>query len=107
MTFKKAICIFLVIFFGLSSLSYAQGPMTKLGRGAANVLTGWIEIPKEIVTVTEDEGDIRGLFVAPLTGLWKALVRTTAGVYEVLTFVIPVPADYEAVVYPESVISSD
>ena len=81
----------------------AEGPVTKLGRGLANTLTGWYEMPKEIMSVTETDGDLKGLFVAPFVGIWKGLVRTGAGIYEIITFLIPLPADYEPVVYPEYV----
>lgn len=101
---KVIIFALLLAFVGLmAECAEAEGPITKLGRGLANTLTGWYEIPKEMMSVTETDGDMKGLFVAPFVGLWKGLVRTGAGLYEILTFPIPLPADYEPVVYPEYV----
>jgi len=109
MKYTKIIVLCLILLTLVSSAAFADGPgpFTKLGRGAANVATGWIEIPKEMVNVTENKNDIMGLFVAPFTGLWKAIVRTVAGAYEIVTFPIPMPAEYEPIVQPEYVLNYD
>ena len=86
---------------------YAGNAIGKLGRGIANVATGWVEIPKEMINVTEQDNDIKGFFVAPFTGLWKGISRTFCGVYEIITFPLPIPAEYAPVIEPEYVLSQD
>ena len=106
----RKISLLLVVLMVVSFISadaYAGNPIQKIGRGIANVATGWIEIPKEMVNVTEQENDMKGLFVAPFTGLWKGVVRTVVGVYEIVTFPLPIPAEYAPVVEPEYVLSQD
>ncbi|NIA14633.1 MAG: exosortase system-associated protein, TIGR04073 family [Nitrospiraceae bacterium] len=61
--------------------------LTKLGRGLSNVMLGWAEIP-----VTWDEKLKQGkplgylLGVAPVLGTARAVMRTSTGVYEIVTF---------------------
>ena len=106
---RNLIATFLIIATVLlcATPSYGQDVINKLGRGVANLFTGWIEFPKEIINVTSSDGDVKGLFVAPIVGLWKALGRTFVGLYEIVTFPIPLPAGYEPIVYPEYVIGED
>jgi putative exosortase-associated protein (TIGR04073 family) len=64
-----------------------QLALTKLGRGFSNIMLGWAEVP-----VAFDRGVKRGrplgylLGVAPVLGAARALMRTSAGVFEVVTF---------------------
>ena len=106
MRFVKITILIICATVLFSHFAYADNPIEKLGRGIANLLTGWIEIPKEMIALKESEGDISGLLVGPFSGLWKALVRTSAGAYEIVTFPFPFPVDYEPVVEPEYVLSN-
>jgi putative exosortase-associated protein (TIGR04073 family) len=67
----------------------AFGPFRKLSRGAANVATGWVELPAQIAWTTEVEGSVAGVSVGLLTGLTCGLRRTLVGVLEAATFVLP------------------
>lgn len=76
---------------------------TKLGRGLSNVMLGWAEIP-----VTFDKGVKKGkplgylLGVAPVLGTAKAVMRTSTGVFEVVSFPFTDrDVNYEAVLQPE------
>lgn len=104
---KKIGVLALLIIYGLLTmhceLVYAGDPIRKLGRGITNTATGWVEIPKEIGRSVEKSGDMAGLLVGPLKGIAKAIGRTLVGVYEVLTFPIPLPRKYEPVIEPEFV----
>ena len=42
------VCALIVAMVGISTQCYAQDPAKKLGRGLANVVTGWVELPKNI-----------------------------------------------------------
>lgn len=77
--------------------------LTKFGRGLSNVLLGWAEIP-----VTWDrklkEGKPLGYLVgvAPVLGTARAVMRTSTGVFEVVTFPFSDrDVNYEAILEPE------
>ena len=77
-----------------------QGSMDKLGRGASNTLTGWMEIPYRI----DDEWKFSGTgFIAAATvgvakGLVLGMTRTAVGLFEVVTFWAPVPENYGPII---------
>jgi putative exosortase-associated protein (TIGR04073 family) len=75
----------------------------KLVRGVANVATGWVELPKQIVVTFKEEGAVKGIFVGPLKGIGMTLVRTVSGVVEVATFIVPFPGCYDPYFDPEYV----
>ena len=78
---------------------------TKLGRGAVNTVTGWVEIPKCINETAQESGALAGATWGLLRGLGHGFIRTVAGVYELVTFPFPAPPDYEPVMEPEYVFS--
>lgn len=72
-----------------------DGMMTKAGRGAANVSTGWLELPKQIYVTSKDDGIAKGILIGPLKGLGMTLVRTVSGVGELMTFFVAYPGFYD------------
>jgi len=92
-----------IAFLSVPSLSHAASPTTKLGRGIANIITGWVEIPKRIAETSNTEGMAAGLTWGLLRGMGHGFVRTAAGFYEFFTFPFPAPPDYEPVIQPEFV----
>ncbi len=98
----KAIIILIIVTLLFANLSYA-GPFKKLGRGLANMVTGWIELPVTVHRTSERHNYIGGLFYGIPIGLAKALIRTFGGVYEIVTFPFPIPEDYEPIIEPEFV----
>ena len=85
------------------SAAHAEDPFTKLGRGVANVLTGWLEIPKAMYQVGTEQNAFKGLTEGLLKGTGAALHRTGAGVYDAVTFPVPVPDNYDSPIDPEYV----
>lgn len=81
----------------------SNGPIHKLGRGGINIATGWIEIPKSIYQITVEDGIVVGLSIGTADGIAKAIVRTGGGVYDIVTFPVPIPEFYEPVYSPEFV----
>jgi putative exosortase-associated protein (TIGR04073 family) len=79
----------------------------KLARGAANFVTGWVEVPKQIYLVGNKEGWLMGSFRGPIDGLGMFVARTVAGVYEVVTFPLPIPPQYQPMLKPEYVWQPD
>lgn len=79
-------------------------PATKFGRGLSNVALGWFEIFNEI----GHESDKRGPWIGFPSGLVRGtaftVVRTLAGAYEVVTFLLPNGSKgYGPIVLPEFV----
>ena len=66
-----------------------RGPLQKLTRGAANALTGLLELPSEVLWTTEVEGSLSGMSVGVARGLGRAIKRTVVGVFEAATFLLP------------------
>ncbi len=107
---KKAAAKFIVSLFlpvvGLlawTAVSYADEPFTKLGRGVANTLTGWIELPKTIYAKSVEDNAFTGMTLGVAEGAGMSIVRTGAGIFEIATFPFPLPEDYKPVMEPEYV----
>src|SRR3989338_4022873 len=81
-----------------AQVDYDTGVGQKLGRGLGNVAFGWLEIPKGIQDIGDQRNFIAGLTWGPIQGIGKALIRTVAGVYEVATFPVPLPPNFEQLV---------
>lgn len=76
----------------------------KLGRGIVNVATGWVELPRNIYdTSVETNNPLMGITYGTLKGVGMTVVRTGAGAYDVVTFLFPVPQDYQPILKPEFV----
>jgi len=72
-----------------------DGMANKLVRGVANVGTGWLEFPKQIVVTYREEGLAKGMTIGPIKGIGMTLVRTVSGAGEALTFFIAYPGFFE------------
>ena len=66
----------------------------KLGRGAANFLTGWMEVPLNIGYRYTPRDAATSMFTGAALGVMKGFVRTGVGLYEVVTFFLPYPENY-------------
>lgn len=109
---KKIISALVVTVLMLSILSppasaEEYNAASKLGRGLANIFTGWAEIPAEISRVVQKKGELAAIFVGPVVGLCKAVERTAVGFYDTITFPFPLPRGYKPVMEPEFVMGDD
>lgn len=77
----------------------------KLVRGVGNVVTGWLEIPKQISLTWQESGAGPAWSVGLLKGIGCAVGRTAVGAYEIVTFPAPLPDGYRVVMQPEYVFS--
>ena len=82
------------VVFGSGPLAWAQDPIHKMGRGLVNVLTGWIELPKQIHLGSQEDNPITGLGRGLLKGAGLTILRGGIGIYEALTFPLPYPRDF-------------
>ena len=78
-----------------SAQEIVDGMANKTVRGIANILTGWVELPKQVYLENERSGSAKALVVGPLKGIGMTVVRTVAGVGEVATFFVSIPGFYD------------
>ena len=76
----------------------------KLCRGVANVATGWVEIIRQPYEESIASNPARGLTVGLFRGIIMALARTGSGAYDIVTFPVPFPNDYDSLVQPEFIL---
>ena len=96
---KKIIALFiLIVFLFMTSVSFADTPLKKLGRGFANILTCPVEIFYRASESSKDDGPVAGLTWGFIDGMWRMLTRGVVGIYEVVTFPIPLPANYGPII---------
>lgn len=104
--------VLLLIFFG-AAVSSAAGeerpanrpasatPFTKLGRGAVNLATGWMEVPIQTIEGTRMPSFLQGTLLGFVGGLAMGLARTGQGLLEIVTF--PVGPYDRSMMYPDTV----
>ena len=61
----------------------------KLGAGLLNTATGWVELAKTPIAISKKEGIGWGLTLGPVMGVVNAVGRTSCGVFDVVTFILP------------------
>ena len=62
---------------------------TKLGRGITNTAFGWFEVINEVGNESDRQGPWIGFPSGLIRGAVYGMVRTVAGVYEIVTFPLP------------------
>jgi putative exosortase-associated protein (TIGR04073 family) len=111
----RFLIIFLTALFLLSGLAQAetvagnrlseseeivQDMSSKLCRGVFNVLTGWGEIPRQMIKSGKDKGWWAVLPVGIPAGAIMTVVRTGTGAFETLTFIVPIDDSYGPIIDP-------
>jgi putative exosortase-associated protein (TIGR04073 family) len=79
--------------------------LNQLGRGITNVLTCWVEIPRNIAIEWEKTDPATGLVMGTVKGFGWGFARFATGVYEAVSFPFPVPRNYECLMEPEFVVT--
>jgi putative exosortase-associated protein (TIGR04073 family) len=102
----------LVALVGSAAATWARGPYydesvparsgRKFLRGLTNTAFCWVEVPKEISRDWQNVDPLSGMVTGTGRGVFKGVQRLGAGLYEMVTFPIDVPAKYQPVVYPET-----
>jgi putative exosortase-associated protein (TIGR04073 family) len=77
-----------------------EDAFTKLGRGLSNIVTGPGELYIQPVLMATQYEPAQALFGGIGKGLAMLLVREAVGAYELVTFPIPFPKKYKAVLEP-------
>lgn len=61
----------------------------KLSRGAVNTLTGWAELPKQVINRSSSDNPYLGITYGLADGLSNGLHRTLYGAWDSITFLVP------------------
>jgi putative exosortase-associated protein (TIGR04073 family) len=77
-----------------------QDMSSKLCRGVFNVLTGWGEIPRQMIKSGKDKGWWAVLPIGIPAGAIMTVVRTGTGAFETLTFIAPIDDSYGPIIDP-------
>ncbi|AEJ01886.1 hypothetical protein Nit79A3_2097 [Nitrosomonas sp. Is79A3] len=86
--------LLLSIFFLFSSQavasdSYFGNSSEKFVSGIANAVTGWVELPKNVILTSQKEGPIYGATIGVAMGIMHTVGRSLVGVLDAATFFIP------------------
>lgn len=84
-----------------------DGMAAKGVRGAANLATGWAEVPKQIYVTGVEGGWLRGAVIGPFKGIGMAVIRTVSGAGELMTFFVAYPGYYDSWIEPRFVWQSE
>jgi putative exosortase-associated protein (TIGR04073 family) len=76
----------------------------KLFRGTANILFGWIEIPKNVIVEGVKTDPFTGTVSGTVLGFVKGFERTGVGFIEVFTFWHEWPKEYGPIIEPAYVL---
>lgn len=99
------VALFCVITLAQPPLCRADSVFRKFNRGVTNVLTGSFELFRQ-PKVLHDEYGYNGLaafFGGIFTGILSTVAREACGVYDLVTFPIPYPAEYRSLIDPPTV----
>ncbi len=98
-----------VLFLALTTMVVLTGTAAadndmgeKLERGAANILTGWVELPYQVITQASDD-PYRGVTYGFFDGISRGVQRTLYGTWDVVSF--PFPPYDKPVMDPETLLS--
>jgi putative exosortase-associated protein (TIGR04073 family) len=77
-----------------------QGMSDKLNRGIVNILTGWGEIPRQMIVSGKDKGWWAVWPIGIPSGAIMTAVRTGTGVFETALFFVPIDDSYGPILNP-------
>jgi putative exosortase-associated protein (TIGR04073 family) len=100
---NTTMALIVLVCMGVSQPVFADDPMGKLGRGAANTLTAWLEINKSVYEKSVEKDPFAGVTEGLWVGVLNAAHRALVGIYEIATFPFPNEEGYEPILEPEYV----
>lgn len=91
------------IFTNLIPAVFAEDDaFTKFGRGMANILISPAELYAQPWLLMKDQPIPIAICGGLMKGIAMLVAREAVGIYEVLTFPIPVPSGYRAIIEPST-----
>lgn len=104
---KKNIFFFflgIVLVTGFTAVGFAsetrEDAFTKFGRGFSNILTSPFELYIQPMLMGKDHEAVQSIGGGLAKGFAMMFVRIAGGVYEIVTFPIPIPKDYAPILDP-------
>ena len=91
------VAIMIISFAGSACADENNGPMKKLGRGLANMLTCPLGLIQGIKDTNLESGPMAAFTWGVLVGTVNVVKRVAVGAYETVTFPIPVPEGYKPI----------
>ena len=89
----KFLIVASTLFLLSSQIVHAQSYQNIMGEkfvsGIANVATGVVELPKNIVLTSQEKGIHYGMTIGLVSGVAHTVGRTVIGLMDVITFMIP------------------
>ena len=93
--FLKIAAIILVGSLAMVSVVYAaDNPGSKLGRGLTNIVASPLEYVIQTAELADTHDSLTAFFGGLANGTWFMLERIGVGLYEIVTFPIPLPSHY-------------
>ena len=99
-TLKSLLILSALFFFSPHAAmadSYPEKVGDKLAHGLANTITGFVEIPKNIMLTNKEKGPGYAATAGLLTGIVHGIGRTLTGAVDLVTFIIPT----KPIIYPD------
>ncbi len=96
---RLGICLAVIMMTTAGAL-YADGPVEKLARGTANIVESPVAYLNQYVRADQKRNFMTTIMETTLYGTFSMVGRLLVGVYEVVTFPVPLPADYEPLIQP-------
>lgn len=90
----------------IASTAYADGPIVKFSRGLVNIITSPGELFVQPAIIHETENLPIALTAGLIRGIGMTVARIGVGVYDIVTFPIALPRDYEPVFRPETTLEA-
>lgn len=84
-----------------AQIETAGSPQRKLQRGFLNIALAPLEFSHNLWSVKGKDSLVPTWITGSVVGIGKTTGRALAGVYELATFWMPYPANYEPLVKPE------
>ncbi|SFE82636.1 exosortase system-associated protein, TIGR04073 family [Nitrosomonas sp. Nm166] len=81
--------LFLFSSQAIAADSYFSNSAEKFVSGVTNAVTGWVELPKNIILTSQNEGPLYGVSIGTAMGIMHTVGRTLIGVLDAATFFIP------------------
>ena len=96
-----------VLIAALTPCPAQAGAVEKLGRGITNVAT----FPAEVIVhplryASIDDKPMLAPTAGLITGISFSVLRLIAGVYDIVTFPIPIPRHYRSIMHPDTIYQS-
>ncbi|MDA9101053.1 exosortase system-associated protein, TIGR04073 family [Omnitrophica bacterium] len=99
---KVAFLLIFVLCMAPMTAFAGDGPIEKLGRGLANIVTSPVEYANSYQGLNESQGAVTTIVGTVIYGTILTVGRIIGGAYETVTFLVPLPEDYRPLMDPST-----